>query len=132
MISTARPKPKDRIESAPTFPTPAAACPARHPSRRRRRCRGPSGEDVSLWLRWAVSPTHALALLALPPLLALPAQLLPRARRRLHVLPLPPPVRIADASGFRAAAVGFRKRTTPASLRAPVHCGCRSPYGPSP
>ncbi|KAJ7601528.1 hypothetical protein B0H17DRAFT_1155274, partial [Mycena rosella] len=72
----------------------------------------PRPEDVSLWLRWAVSPTHALALLALPPLLAVPAQLLlpllPAALRpaRNPLLsffllshPAPPPAR-AEASAY--------------------------------
>ncbi|KAJ7633733.1 hypothetical protein B0H17DRAFT_1217467 [Mycena rosella] len=67
---------------------------------------------MSLWLRWAVSHMHALALLALPPLLALSVQLLlpllstlrparnPILSFFLLLHPVPPPVRAATSVYF--------------------------------
>ncbi|KAF7365879.1 Longevity assurance proteins LAG1 LAC1 [Mycena venus] len=93
MISTARPKPKTRIDDlaepfTPDSP-PAPPPPVTAPTPSSPACPKPSmgssasmrPEDVSPWLRWAVSSASAARVLVLPPLFALPTHyLLPYLR----------------------------------------------------
>ncbi|KAJ7456181.1 hypothetical protein FB451DRAFT_1407504 [Mycena latifolia] len=98
MISTAHPKPKGPLDDpanhigaalAPPSPTPPALVPAHHSNHSTHGSMpsvkggkptlleaGVKVEDVSPWLRWAVSPRAALALLMAPPLLVLPTSFL--------------------------------------------------------
>ncbi|KAJ7456195.1 hypothetical protein FB451DRAFT_1183983 [Mycena latifolia] len=132
MISTARPKPKGPLDDpahhigaalAPPSPTPPALVPAHVPHNSHNSmpsvkggkptmlAAGVKAEDVSPWLRWAVSPHSALALLMAPPLLAIPTSFLlpflPEAVRpceSLHgVLPPLPPRPIPPPSLVRSA-----------------------------
>ncbi|KAJ7456177.1 hypothetical protein FB451DRAFT_1407502 [Mycena latifolia] len=93
---------------------------------------GVKAEDVSPWLRWAVSPRAALTLLMVPPLLAVPTSLvlpfLPEALRPSsnpftaffllsHPVPFPPPPSSAlRATTAPASSAMTQLYTCPADL----------------
>ncbi|KAJ7456173.1 hypothetical protein FB451DRAFT_1564752 [Mycena latifolia] len=109
---------------APLSPTPPALVPAHHthnnshsmPSVKGGKptllVAGVKAEDVSPWLRWAVSPRAALALLMAPPLLVLPTGLL---------LPFFPEARVVlSPMAFRALTRRWRRRNEPTLVRCGV------------
>ncbi|KAJ7456183.1 longevity assurance proteins LAG1/LAC1 [Mycena latifolia] len=145
MISTARPKPKGPLDDpahhigaalAPPSPTPPALVPPHlththshnsMPSVKGGKptmlAAGVKAEDVSPWLRWAVSPHSALALLMVPPLLAIPTSFilpfLPEAMRpasnpftAFFLLSHPAPFPLSPSSALRATTAPEYTATT--------------------